>query len=183
MKVCDNINTPHELKELIWKYFETFQEVTGNFEFLIGESFDIIFKITFVSEAVIGLVKEILDAGGHYNFSNIPFDIIGRIFEELIREDERYKLGQYFTPPHVIDLINAFAIHKSSDKIFDPSCGSGTFLVRAYERKKLLCQEEDKGVRHEILLNEIYGNDLSGYPAYLSMLNLAIRNTRKPSYP
>ena len=27
------------------------------------------------------------------------------------------------------------------------------------------------------------GNDLSGYPVYLSMLNLAIRNTRKASYP
>ncbi len=183
MKVPSHIDTPGDLEELIWKYFETFQEITGNFELLIGERSDVIFKIPFVSDAVIDLVKEILDTGDHYNFSNIPFDIIGRIFEELIREDERHKLGQYFTPPHVIDLINSFAIHKSDDKVFDPSCGSGTFLVRAYERKKLLCAKEDKGARHEILLNEIYGNDLSGYPAYLSMLNLAIRNTRKPSYP
>ena len=183
MVVPDSIDTPHKLEEHIWEYFVIFQDVTGNFELLIGEKDNIIFKIPFVSDAIIDLVKEILDTGGHYNFSNIPFDIIGRIFEELIREDERHKLGQYFTPPHIIDLINAFAIRKSNDKVFDPSCGSGTFLVRAYERKKLLCAEEDKGVKHEILLNEIYGKDLSGYPAYLSMLNLAIRNTRKPSYP
>jgi len=183
MKVSANTDTPEELEKLIWKYFETFQEITGNFELLIGERSDIIFQIPFVSDAVIDLVKEVLDTEGHYNFSEIPFDIIGRIFEELIREDERHKLGQYFTPPHVIDLINAFAINKSNDKVFDPSCGSGTFLVRAYERKKLLCAKEDKGAKHEILLNEIYGNDLSGYPAYLSMLNLAIRNTRRPSYP
>jgi type I restriction-modification system DNA methylase subunit len=183
MKVPSSVETADELEHVIWTYFETFQEVTGNFELLIGERSDIIFKIPFVSEAVIDLVKEILDTGGHYDFSNIPFDIIGRIFEELIREDERHKLGQYFTPPHVIDLINAFTIHKSNDKVFDPSCGSGTFLVRAYERKKMLYAGEDKGARHEILLNEIYGNDISGYPAYLSMLNLAIRNTRKPSYP
>ncbi|MDQ2719426.1 MAG: N-6 DNA methylase [Bacteroidota bacterium] len=183
MQVPDGISTPEDLEELIWKYFETFQEVTGNFELLIGKRADIIFRIPFVSDAIIDLVKEILDTGGHYNFSNIPFDIIGRIFEELIREDERHKLGQYFTPPHVIDLINSFSIHKSNDKVFDPSCGSGTFLVRAYERKKILCEEEGKGYMHEKLLNEIYGNDLSGYPAYLSMLNLAIRNARKPSYP
>lgn len=183
MQVPDHVTTSAELEEVIWQYFEEFQEVTGNFELLIGERSDIIFKIPFVSEASIDLVNEILDTGGHYNFSNIPFDVIGRIFEELIREDERHKLGQYFTPPHVIDLINAFAIHKSNDKVFDPSCGSGTFLVRAYERKKLLCEEENRGVKHEKLLNEIYGNDLSGYPAYLSMLNLAIRNTRRPSYP
>ncbi|MDZ4845950.1 MAG: N-6 DNA methylase [Chitinophagales bacterium] len=183
MQVPESVNTPDSLEELIWKYFDEFKEVTGNFELLIGERSDIIFKIPFVSDAVLDLVKEILDTGGHYNFSNIPFDIIGRIFEELIREDERHKLGQYFTPPHVIDLINAFAIRKSNDKVFDPSCGSGTFLVRAYERKKMLCAKEEKGAKHDILLNEIYGNDLSNYPAYLSMLNLAIRNTRKPSYP
>uniref|UniRef100_UPI002601A87B HsdM family class I SAM-dependent methyltransferase n=1 Tax=uncultured Flavobacterium sp. TaxID=165435 RepID=UPI002601A87B len=183
MKVPDGINTPEKLEEVIWQYFEEFKEITGDFELLIGERADIIFQIPFVSEAVIDLVKDVLETGGHYNFSDIPFDIIGRIFEELIREDERHKLGQYFTPPHVIDLINSFVIHKGNSKVFDPSCGSGTFLVRAYERKKNLCKAEDKGSPHEILLNEIYGNDLSGYPAYLSMLNLAIRNTRRPSYP
>lgn len=183
MQIPDSIVTPEELENHIWIYFETFKDVTGNFELLIGERTDIIFNIPFVSIASIDLIKEVLNTEGHYNFNNIPFDIIGRIFEELIREDERHKLGQYFTPPHVIDLINSFTIHKSNDKVFDPSCGSGTFLVRAYERKKILCREEDKGVRHEVFLNEIYGNDLSGYPAYLSMLNLAIRNTHKPSYP
>ncbi|MBU0528464.1 SAM-dependent methyltransferase, partial [bacterium] len=183
MQVPESVNEPDELEKVIWKYFEEFQEITGNFELLIGERSDIIFKIPFVSDAVIDLVKEIIDTGGHYNFSHIPFDIIGRIFEELIREDERHLLGQYFTPPHVIDLINAFAIRKSNDKVFDPSCGSGTFLIRAYERKKLLSANENKIAQHENLLDEIYGNDLSGYPAYLSMLNLAIRNTHNPSYP
>ena len=183
MQIPDEIETPEALEILIWKYFEAFQEVTGNFELLIGERANVIFQIPFVSDAVIDLIKDLLHTEKQYDFSKIPFDIIGRIFEELIREDERHKLGQYFTPPHVIDLINSFAINKSSDKIFDPSCGSGTFLVRAYERKKQLCADEDKGAKHEILLNEIYGNDISGYPAYLSMLNLAIRNTRKPSYP
>lgn len=183
MKIREDIETPTQLEALIWEYFEEFKEITGNFELLIGERADVIFQIPFASDAIIDLVKDILETEGHYDFSNIPFDIIGRIFEELIRQDERHKLGQYFTPPDVIDLINAFTIHKGNDKVFDPSCGSGTFLVRAYERKKSLKREEDKGALHEILLNEIYGNDLSGYPAYLSMLNLAIRNTKRASYP
>jgi hypothetical protein len=183
MKVGDDVSTSTELEKLIWKYFDEFQIITGNFELLIGDRAEIIFQIPFVSDSVIDLVKEVLDTEGHYNFSKIPYDIIGRIFEELIREDERHKLGQYFTPPHIIDLINSFAINRFDDKVFDPSCGSGTFLVRAYERKKQLCMEEQRGVKHETLLNEIYGNDLSGYPAYLSMLNLAIRNMSKASYP
>lgn len=183
MKVPMHTNTADKMEALVWKYFDEFKEITGNFELLIGEKSDIIFKIPFVSNAVVDLVNDILDTESFYDFSKIPFDIVGRIFEELIRPDERHKLGQYFTPPHVIDLINAFSIRRSDDKVFDPSCGSGTFLVRAYERKKLLAKEEDKGVRHEIFLNEIYGNDLSNYPAYLSMFNLAIRNLNRASYP
>jgi type I restriction enzyme M protein len=183
MTVGAEIKTAHQLEKLIWKYFEEFKEITGNFELLIGERSDIIFQMPFHCEAVIDLIKDILSTGEHYNFSKIPYDIIGRIFEELIREDERHKLGQYFTSPLIIDLINAFSIHKASDKVLDPSCGSGTFLVRAYERKKKLLEEHNKPVKHEDLLDEIYGNDLSGYPAYLSMLNLAIRNPDKASYP
>ncbi len=184
MQVDKHIDTAEKLENSIWQYFTEFKEVTGDYELLIGERSDIVFQIPFVSDAVIELVIDILDTGKYYDFSKIPYDIIGRIFEELIREDERHKLGQYFTPPHVIDLINAFAINNENDKVFDPSCGSGTFLVRAYERKKELSKSERGGTRmHESLLDEIYGNDLSGYPAYLSMLNLSIRNTRRKSYP
>ncbi|MBL7911665.1 MAG: N-6 DNA methylase [Bacteroidia bacterium] len=183
MKIPSEINTPAKLENHIWQYFTEFKEITGNFELLIGERSDIIFQIPFVCESVIELIKETLETEGHYDFSAIPFDIIGRIFEELIREDERHKLGQYFTPPHVIDLINSFAIQHYDDFVLDPSCGSGTFLVRAYEKKRELSKANKKETQHEVLLDQIYGNDLSGYPAYLSMLNLAIRNTRKASYP
>jgi len=184
MSVTEDIETSLDLEIIIWKYFEEFKEITGDFELLIGDRADIIFQIPFVSDSVIDLVKDVLDTGGHYNFSEIQFDIIGHIFEELIREDERHKLGQYFTPSQVVDLINSFAIRSEQDKVFDPSCGSGTFLVRAYEKKKQLSIfNSGKPKDHKALLNEIYGNDLSGYPAYLSMLNLAIRNTLNASYP
>jgi type I restriction-modification system DNA methylase subunit len=173
-----NIKSAKKLEERIWEYFQEFQEITGDFELLIGIRDDIIFRIPFVSDNIIELVNSVVNAESHYNFSKAKYDVIGRIFEELIREDERHKLGQYFTPSHVIDVINAFAIRTGSEKVFDPSCGSGTFLVRAYERKKTL---EKK--LHSKLLDEIYGNDVSDYPAYLSMLNLAIRNIEKYSYP
>ncbi len=184
MRVGSNVISSGELEQIVWHYFEEFRDVTGDYELLIGERGDIIFQIPFVSDASIELVTDVLETGQHYDFSKIAYDIIGRIFEELIREDERHKLGQYFTPPHVIDLINCYAILNENDKVFDPSCGSGTFLVRAYERKKELATKANgTAKRHEILLSEIYGNDLSGYPAYLSMLNLSIRNTRRKSYP
>lgn len=177
--IIDNdIILPEALEVQLWEYFEEFKVVTKNFETLIGERSDIIAKMPFVSNSSVDLVKEVIQTGKDYDFSAIPYDIIGRIFEELIREDERHKLGQYFTPPLVIDFINAFCIHDKNATVLDPSCGSGTFLIRAYQRKKELGE-----TIHFKLLENIYGCDISNYPAYLATLNLAIRNMKRASYP
>lgn len=178
MSIDENVRTAKKLQPIIQNYLTDFQEVTGDFELLIGEKTDVIYQMPFESDAVVDLVKAVVKAGNTYNFAKTPYDVIGRIFEELIREDERHKLGQYFTPSVVIDLINAFCIRKATDKVLDPSCGSGTFLVRAYERKK------EMGVKqHDRLLLDIYGSDISNYAVYLAMLNLSIRNMRQSSYP
>ncbi|MFN8277550.1 MAG: N-6 DNA methylase [Chitinophagales bacterium] len=185
MHVSHEVSDAQQLQQEIWRYFDLFRERSGNFELLIGAADDIVFRLPFCSNACVDLVRDLLEAGNRYDLAKIPYDIIGRIFEELIRHDERHKLGQYFTPPAVIDLINAFSIHQANDVVFDPSCGSGTFLVRAYERKKAMLSTytDQPNLVHQQLLNEIYGNDISGYPAYLSTLNLAIRNARSPSHP
>ena len=47
-------------------------------------------------------------------------------------------MGQYFTGPDVVDLINAFCIKTGDEIILDPGTGSGTFLINAYYRKKNL---------------------------------------------
>lgn len=170
---------PNILKDTIWAYFEDFKEVTHDFELLIGEKNDIIFEIPFESPSIVDLLKNVVETGKYYDFSTIAYDVIGRIFEDLIREDERHKLGQYFTPPVVIDFINAFCIRTGKEKVMDPSCGSGTFLVRAYQRKKELQPQ----IPHFQLLEEVYGSDISHYAVYLAILNLAIRNMTKTSYP
>jgi type I restriction-modification system DNA methylase subunit len=84
-------------------------------------------------------------------------------------------LGQYFTPPQVIDLINAFCIRKGDEKVLDPSWGAGTFVVRVYERKKKL-----SGKTHAEVLEEIYGIHISPYAVEFATLNLALRDLRYP---
>src|SRR5690606_8350775 len=41
MEVPDNVRTADKMETLIWKYFDEFKEITGNFELLIGEQSDI----------------------------------------------------------------------------------------------------------------------------------------------
>ena len=75
-----------------------------------------------------------------FDFSKLDFDVIGQMYERLIGASERRRFGQFYTSPDVVDLINAFCIRSPDDRVLDPACGGGTFLVRAYARKRALAQ-------------------------------------------
>jgi len=123
-------------------------------------------------EEVVKEIRELIDVLRQYDFSKLGYDIIGRVFERLIPQDERHNLGQYFTNPDVVDIILKFCLRHEDDKILDPACGAGTFLVRAYQHKKLMNQF----LRHEDILDTLWGNDIAKFPAHLSTINLAIKD-------
>ncbi len=123
-------------------------------------------------EDVVKEIRELIDILRQYDFSKLGYDIIGRVFERLIPQDERHNLGQYFTNSDVVDIILKFCLKHEDDKVLDPACGAGTFLVRAYQHKKLMNQR----LNHEAILNTLWGNDIAKFPAHLSTINLAIRD-------
>jgi methylase of polypeptide subunit release factors len=167
------------LEEDVWRFFRHLQIRTGDFELLIGDQKNIENKIIFQNRKIAkSIIDEVLESSETYNFSKMKEDIIGRIFEELIKPDERHKLGQYFTSSEVVKTINSFCVRDANSKVLDPSCGSGAFLTGLYERKKSLGEKD-----HSKLLEEIHGVDISSYPAFLSILNLAIRDLSQKSYP
>src|SRR5690348_12521955 len=94
------------------------------------------------------------------------------MYEQLIKPAERHRYGQHYTQPAVVDLINSFALRTGGDRVLDPGCGGGTFLVRAYARKKYL----DATQEHSELLETLYGCDILNYACHLSIINLAIRD-------
>ena len=86
--------------------------------------------------------------------------------------EERHRYGQHYTQPAVVDLINAFSLRDGRSTVLDPSCGGGTFLVRAYGRKRHLDTAQD----HAAALASLYGCDLLPYACHLSVINLAVRD-------
>lgn len=132
------------------------------------------------SKEVVTEVTKLVRVLRQYDFSTLGFDIIGRIFERLIPQEERHSLGQYFTSPDVVDLILGFCLRHENDKVLDPACGAGTFLVRTYQHKKLMNQR----LAHLEVLETLWGNDISKLPAALSTINLAINDlTVDENYP
>jgi len=128
-------------------------------------------------ETVKGLVQDI----NRYQVAKIGYDVIGRIFERLIPEEERHKLGQYFTNPDVVDLILRFCrAYEPEAKVFDPACGAGTFLVRAYHQKKIA----DPRLKHDEILTTLWGCDIAKFPAHLATINLAVYDLSvRENYP
>ena len=116
--------------------------------------------------AIEELAKLIQDLN-RFNFSNIPQEVLGAVFEKLIPPEERHRLGQYFTREDLVDFINAFCIRTRDDHILDPTCGTGTFLTRAYDRMKIYGQRE-----HRKLLSQLWGVDIALFPAELATINL-----------
>ena len=79
-----------------------------------------------------------------------------------------------------MDLINSFCIQTGDAKVLDPACGGGTFLVRAYARKRVLAESRN----HRDLLTDIYGTDISQFAAHLTTMNLATRDlVEDENYP
>jgi type I restriction-modification system DNA methylase subunit len=134
---------------------------------------DFIDSVAFInSEEVVKEIKSLVAILRRYDFSTLGFDVIGRIFERLIPQGERHTLGQYFTSPDVVDLILTFCLKHENDKVLDPSCGAGTFLVRSYQHKKIMNQRKE----HTDILDTLWGNDIAKFPAHLATINLAIND-------
>jgi hypothetical protein len=105
------------------------------------------------------------------DFSSLPQDVVGKVFERLIPPEERHLLGQYFTAEPLCDLTAAFCIRSPKDLALDPTCGTGTFDIRSYDRLRWLGQHD-----HPTLLSQIWGIDIAPFPAELAVINLFRQN-------
>jgi len=174
----DPVRRIEELPKILEKSFES---VIKNIDFEAVFKPDLIFGRVKISTEIAEIVNEFIEELRDYDLSVFDSDVIGRIYEQLIPIEERRALGQYYTPPPIIELIVKLCIQNPDDKIFDPACGSGGFLVKAYGYLKELHKDFDKEETHEKILSQIYGNDINRFPAHLSAINLAVQDISRKS--
>ena len=168
--IPDDLTVGGQLQKCLQGYFSY---ITENIDYETIYSTDFIDQIAFPdSREVVKEIKDLVNLIKEYDFSKIGFDVIGRIFERLIPQEERHNLGQYFTSADVVDLILKFCLKHEDDKVLDPSCGAGTFLVRAYQHKKLM----NNRLTHQDILESLWGVDIAKFPAHLATINLAVND-------
>lgn len=66
------------------------------------------------------------------DFHDMREDVKGVAFESLVGKTFRGELGQFFTPRQVVDYMVGVLDIKEGEKVCDPCCGSGGFLIRAF---------------------------------------------------
>jgi|GEM_PF-4421962 len=145
-----------------------------------------------------------------YDFSIIPLEILGNAYENYLAKKISRKNGDVvlelkpevkksggicYTPPHIVDAIISETLGKLSlgfssksflPKVLDPACGSGTFLIRAFDfliarnrgtvsKKSKTPPPLDIDTKRKILQECIFGSDLDEKAVEITKLSLFLK--------
>ena len=93
-----------------------------------------------------------------YNLSTTSDDVKGIAFEQFLGKTFRGELGQFFTPRTIVDFMVSILDPQEGELVCDPCCGSGGFLIKAFEyvREKI---EKDIEEQKESIKEQLYGDD------------------------
>lgn len=156
------LKSSKNIKEVLQNYFDDASRIDYQAVYQPYFTDKVIFNKT-VNETLFALFNSITE----FDFKVLPTDVIGTILENLVPKDEKQKFGQYFTPATLANLVSFPAIQTANDFLFDPTSGTGTFLNSFYQ-----ILNYHGNTNHVQLLSQIWGNDISHFPAILSVINL-----------
>ncbi len=115
-----------------------------------------------------------------YSFDAVPLDFISSIYEEFV-SDQR-KTGAHYTPGHIVDFILDGVLPWNDTqwniRILDPSCGSGIFLVKAFQRLiyrwKIAHPNEEitSKTLKSILEHSVFGADINPHAVRVASFSL-----------
>lgn len=97
------------------------------------------------------ILRDLIDDLNEYVIpyvSNDVFDVLGKFYTQFIRyAGSDKKIGLVLTPTHITDLFCELAELSEYDKVFDPCCGTGGFLVSAM--KYMFTKSGNDLIRHD----------------------------------
>lgn len=98
-----------------------------------------------------------------YNLSTTSDDVKGIAFEKFLGRTFRGELGQFFTPRTIVDFMVSVLDPQEGEYVCDPCCGSGGFLIRAFEYVRQHI-EEDIEQQKETIKQSYYRDDYDQLP-------------------
>jgi type I restriction enzyme M protein len=125
-------------------------------------------------------LRKIVQLLEDYDLSLTAFDVKGEAFEYFLGDTFTGGLGQYFTPRNVVEFMVEAIDPKIGDRVVDPFCGTGGFLIYAFElvSDKIRLQEfsdKEKGRWREELSNRcLFGCDWTDRTSQACKMNMMV---------
>lgn len=94
---------------------------------------------------------------------DIEHDVLKFLYESVVSSEERHSLGEYYTPDWLAEaIVDEIVTEPLKQRVFDPACGSGTFLFAAV--RNVLRAADAAGMPNdeavELVVNKVYGSDV-----------------------
>lgn len=102
--------------------------------------------------------EQILEKLENYNLSDTQDDVKGIAFEQFLGTTFRGELGQFFTPRTIVDFMVSILDPQEGEVICDPTCGSGGFLIKAFEYVREKIERDIKDIKSG-LRKQLEGKD------------------------
>lgn len=94
--------------------------------------------------------EQILEKLESYNLSDTQDDVKGIAFEQFLGTTFRGELGQYFTPRTIVDFMTNILDPNEGETVCDPTCGSGGFLIKAFEYMREKIEDDVKKAKAKL---------------------------------
>ena len=166
-------------EDLVDKYEEILDELAEK-DGLIGTIFT---KATNKIDRPVLLAK-VIEMVASENWYMMEGDLKGAIYESIIEkngQDKKSGAGQYFTPRALIKAMVDVTDPKITETVADPACGTGGFLLAAYEHMK----PQSKEIAKQKFLKEhaFFGADNTPLVVTLASMNLYLHDIGTESSP
>ncbi len=88
-----------------------------------------------------------------YNLPTTSDDVKGIAFEQFLGKTFRGELGQFFTPRTIVDYMVEILDPQEGEIMCDPCCGSGGFLIKAFEYVRAKIENEIQVAKKKLRRN------------------------------
>lgn len=114
------------------------------------------------------------------DYSSVETDLLRDIYQQSFNEEMRIAMGEFYTNEDLVDeVLDSVEYEKEKildGKVLDPTCGSGTFLIRAIKRFREAAVEKglDESEILEKITENIIGIDLHPFAVTMAKTNYLI---------
>jgi len=120
-------------------------------------------------------LRDIIESIDPINLTSTDSDVKGDAFEYFLKNvtNGNKDLGEYFTPRHIVRTIINLIKPAYGEKIYDPFCGTGGFLLEAFKYISLRVDMNNKEINKGVKEKTIYGGEITS-TAKIAKMNMIL---------